>query len=431
MVTHTRHPAPTHVSGEKRPLKICLLGYRSHPYSGGQGIYIKYLSKALVDYGHIVDVISGEPYPHLDSRVCLIKLPGLNLFESPNHVTALRWQHLKSYTDFFEWFSMLTGGFPEPYTFGRRVVDYFAKTGWHYDILHDNQSLCYGLLELQKQGIPIICTVHHPITSDLEIALAKADSWKLRLLIRRWHSFLRMQKKVIQQLDHVVSVSENSRADIAQAFDIPIDNIDMIYNGIDTEEFSPIPSMQRRNTRIMVTASADAPLKGLDYLLRAMALLREKHPDLELLVVGKLKRDGETSALIDKLGIRDMLTFVSGISTKELVEYYASATLNVVPSVYEGFGLPAGEAMACGVPVVSTRGGALPEVVGDAGILVPIRDARALASAINGLLIDPARRHELGNKGRERIVERFSWEVAAAQMTDFYHEVLIHAVANG
>lgn len=431
MVTPTRHAASTDLLVNERPLKICLLSYRSQPYSGGQGIYIKYLSKALVDRGHSVDVISGEPYPHLDSRIRLIKLSGLNLFESPNHVTALRWHHLKSYTDFFEWFSMLTGGFPEPYTFGRRVVNYFAKNGWHYDILHDNQSLCYGLLKLQKQGIPTICTVHHPITSDLEIALADADSWKLRLLIRRWHSFLRMQKRVIQQLDHVVSVSENSRADIAQAFDIPIDNIDMIYNGIDTEEFSPIPSVQRQNTRIMVTASADAPLKGLDYLLRAMALLRAKYPDLELLIVGKLKGDGETSALIDKLGIRDMLTFVSGISTKKLVEYYASATLTVVPSVYEGFGLPAGEAMACGVPVVSTRGGALPEVVGDAGVLVPIRDAKALASAIDELLVDPVRRNELGNKGRERIVERFSWDVAAAQMTDFYHEVLDDADANG
>ncbi len=176
-------------------LKICLLGYRSNPYSGGQGIYIRYLSKALVKQGHQVDVISGEPYPILDPGVNLIKLPGLNLFEADNHVTALRPRHLLSYTDFFEWFSMFTGGFPEPYTFGRRLVKYFRRHKPDYDIVHDNQSLCFGLLKLQNTGIPLVATIHHPITSDLHIALGNTDDWKLRLLIRRWHSFLGMQKK--------------------------------------------------------------------------------------------------------------------------------------------------------------------------------------------------------------------------------------------
>ena len=110
-----------HATALQRPLRIALLGYRSNPYSGGQGVYIKYLSRALTALGHEVDVISGEPYPELDANVRLIKLPGLNLFEAPNHVTALRLRHLRSATDFFEWLSMLSGGFPEPYTFGRRV----------------------------------------------------------------------------------------------------------------------------------------------------------------------------------------------------------------------------------------------------------------------------------------------------------------------
>ena len=144
------------------PLKICLLGYRSNPYSGGQGIYIRYLSKALVDAGHQVDVISGPPYPILDEGVQLIKLPSLDLFEAPNHVTAIRPRHLLSFTDFFEWFSMFTGGFPEPYTFGRRLVRYFQEQQPNYDVVHDNQSLCYGLLKLQNQGVPILATIHHP-----------------------------------------------------------------------------------------------------------------------------------------------------------------------------------------------------------------------------------------------------------------------------
>ena len=430
-LTSTHHPERSN-SGEltdaanmaDKPLKICLLGYRSQPYGGGQGIYIKYLSKALVNAGHSVDVISGQPYPHLDSRVRLIPMPSLNLFEAPNHVTDLRPRHLLSYTDFIEWFSMLTGGFSEPYTFGRRIVGYLKQHGSTYDVIHDNQSLCYGLVQLQKLGMPIVCTVHHPITSDRDIALASATTFKQRLLIRRWHSFLRMQKKVIQQLDHVVTVSNRSRADIAAAFGVSHSALTVVYNGIDTDEFRPIPEINRRPLRIMATASADVPLKGLDYLLQAVAKLKGQHPNLDLLIVGKLKEDGATNRLIKRLGIASRLTFVSGIDTEQLVRYYAEASIVVVPSIYEGFGLPAGEAMASGVPVIATRGGALPEVVGDAGIQVPVKDAEAIAAAIQDLLEDPGKRALLGQAGRQRITRLFSWEIAAEQMTRYYRKVL-------
>lgn len=413
------------------PLKICLLGYRSKPFSGGQGIYIRYLSKALVKAGHSVDVISGEPYPHLDDRVRLIKMPGLNLFESANHVTALRPKHLLSYTDFFEWFSMLTGGFPEPYTFGRRVVQYLKKHGSHYDIIHDNQSLCTGLIKLQKMGFATVCTVHHPITSDRDIALASADTWRLRLLIRRWHSFLRMQQRVIRQLKHIVTVSEQSRIDIAKAFGVDQASITLVYNGIDTDIFKPVPGISRLPLRIMTTASADAPLKGLEYLLKAMAVLRPAYPDLELLIVGQLKEDGVTRKLIDDLGINSMLKHVSEIDTEELVKYYAEATIVVVPSIYEGFGLPAGEAMATGTAVIATNGGALPEVVGDAGIKVPVRDSEAIAAAIRHLLDNPLEREHLEQSGQERIQQRFSWDVTASLMIDYYRGILADANAHG
>ncbi len=424
MLTSGQNTEPAPVSSTGHKLHICILGYRSNPYSGGQGIYIHYLSKALVDAGHQVDVISGEPYPLLDERVKLIKLPGLNLFESRNHSLALRPRHLLSYTDFFEWFSMLTGGFPEPYTFGRRLVRFFKENKPAYDIVHDNQSLCFGVLKLQEEGIPVITTIHHPITSDLEIALSSAGSWKLRWLIRRWHSFLRMQKQVVPRLKHIVTVSKTSRADIASAFSIDPQKIDIVHNGIDTSVFKPLPDITRKPYRIMVTASADAPLKGLDYLLKAMALLIPEQPALELLVLGKLKEDGETRKLIEKLKIGKHLKFVSGIETEELVRLYAQATLVVVPSIYEGFGLPAGEAMACGVPVISTDGGALPEVVGNCGLIVPTRDETAIARAIDDLLGDPAKREQLGRKARARIVSLFSWQVAAKDMVDLYSRVL-------
>ncbi len=408
-----------------RPLRIALLGYRSKPHAGGQGVYIKYLSKALVDAGHTVDVISGPPYPELDPRVRLIQLPSLDLFE--NGLYSLRPRHLRSMSNIIEWLSKLTGGFAEPYTFGRRVVKYLREHGGEYDLIHDNQSLSYGMLHLQAMGLPLVTTVHHPITSDQRIALAAARRWHQRLLIRRWHSFLRMQQKVITQLHHVVTVSDCSRQDIARDFGLQPAGIALVHNGIDTEEFRPLPEVARQPLRLMATSSADAPLKGLRYLLLALARLLPRYPELELLLVSKPEPGGRTERLIERLGISAHIRCVNGISTADMVRYYAEAAIAVVPSIYEGFGLPAGEAMACGVPVISTNGGALPEVVGDAGVLVPVRDAEALAEAIDSLLQDPQRRATLGTAGRQRILEQFSWDVCARDMEAYYRKVIADA----
>jgi len=404
------------------PLNICLLGYRSAPYGGGQGIYLKYLSKALVEAGHRVDVISGQPYPHLDARVSLIKMPGLNLFETG--LGSLRFHHLRSWTNILEWTGKLTGAFAEPYCFGRRVLKYLRKSGRHYDIIHDNQCLSWGMLQLQQHGFPLVTTIHHPITSDLEIALNAASNWRERLLIRRWHSFLAMQKRVAQRLRHIVTVSERSRRDIGRAFELDANAISLVYNGIDTEEFRPRPEVTPIPCRIMATASADAPLKGVRFLLQAVAQLRDQFPHLELLMVGRPQPGGDTEQLIDQLGIADSIRIVSGISTEQLVTHYAEAQVVVVPSLYEGFGLPAGEAMACGVAVVSTDGGALPEVVGEAGLQVPVEDSAAIADAVATLLLNPLQREQLASAGRARILECFCWRRAAAQMTDYYRETL-------
>jgi glycosyltransferase involved in cell wall biosynthesis len=407
-----------------RPLKIALLGYRSNPFSGGQGIYIKYLSRALAEAGHQVDVISGPPYPDLDDNITLIKIPSLDLFAEENHVTALKLKHLTSFADFFEWWTMLTGGFAEPYTFGRRLKHYFKKQKPDYDIIHDNQSLCWGTLWLQEQGYPLVTTIHHPITSDRDIALKHAETWQQRLLIRRWHSFINMQEKVVRRLKHIVTVSDVSRRDVAEAFQINPGALTVVHNGIATDIFKPMPVIKRIPNRIMATASADQPLKGLRYLLQAIKILAAQFPDIHLTVLGKLKEDGDTANLLKTLEIDQHLTFVSGIETEELVRLYAEASVVVVPSIYEGFGLPAGEAMACGVPVISTTGGALPEVVGDAGVLVPVRDADAIATAVSELLKDDHKRESLGQAGRERILKHFSWQVAAEQFVGEYQKVI-------
>jgi glycosyltransferase involved in cell wall biosynthesis len=413
-----------HDGAVEQPLRIALLGYRSQPHSGGQGVYMRYLSKALVEAGHTVDVISGPPYPHLDPRVRLIQLPSLDLFK--NGLRSLRPRHLSSLTNIIEWLSQLTGGFAEPYTFGRRAAKHLRQHGHQYDLIHDNQSLSYGMLDVQNMGLPLVTTVHHPITHDLRIALLAARSWQERVLIRRWHSFLNMQRKVIKQLRNIVTVSDCSRQDIARDFGLQPAGISVAHNGIDIDVFKPVPGVARNPMRLMATCSADAPLKGLRYLLHAYARLLEQFPQLELLLVSKPNPGGKTERLVQRLGLVDKVRFVNGISTEQMVRYYAEAAIAVVPSVYEGFGLPAGEAMACGVPVVSTDGGALPEVVGDAGVIVPAKNVDALVQAIAALLRDPQRRDELGARGKRRIEENFCWQVCARQMTAYYRQVLAH-----
>ncbi len=405
-------------------LRIALLGYRSHPHVGGQGIYLQYLSKALVELGHSVDVISGPPYPELDPRVQLIKLPSLDLYAHPNPTRALRPQHFLSLADFYEWWSKLSGAFGEPYSFGRRLRKYFKKNKPHYDIVHDNQSLCYGLLDLQKRGVNVIATVHHPITQDRDLALAAATEKGQRWLINRWYSFLAMQKKVVQQLEHVITVSHQSQQDIAAAFDRPVEKIQVIPNGVDANIFKPLDNVTRTAFRLITTASSDQPLKGLSVLLRALAQLRSEFPDVHLVVIGKLKENGETQKELQALNLQDVVQFKSGISNQQLVEEYAQASIAIVPSLYEGFGLPAAEAMACAVPLICSDGGALPEVVGDAARLVRAGNVDDLQTALHELLSDSEVRELLGTQGRAHILQQLSWDCVGKKMERFYYQVL-------
>jgi glycosyltransferase involved in cell wall biosynthesis len=372
-----------------------------------------------------VDVISGPPYPELDARVNLIQLPSLDLYAHKNPHWALRPNHLLSLADFSEWWSKLSGGFGEPYSFGRRLVRYFKKHTTHYDIIHDNQSLCYGLLQLQSFGENVIATVHHPITRDREIALAAATTKGQRWLINRWYSFLTMQKNVVKKLDHVLTVSQQSQQDIADAFDRPLAKITIIPNGIDTEIFKPLPDIQRKNWQIITTASSDQPLKGLSVLLNALAQLRGEFPQLRLLVIGKLKLDGVTEKELNALQLADCVEFKTGISTEQLVREYAESKIAVVPSLYEGFGLPAGEALACGIPLICSDGGALPEVVGNAALMVKAGDVADLVNALRTLLTNDTMCEQLSIVGRAHSLQHLSWQVVGEQLSDYYRSILI------
>ena len=407
---------------DEQPLRIALLGYRSAPHSGGQGIYVKYLSRSLAKLGHQVTVISGPPYPELDDSVSLVQLPSLDLYE--HGLRSVTPCQLLNRLNLIEWFSKLTGGFAEPWLFGERFSRWYVDREGSFDVIHDNQTLAYGILKVEEGRTPLVTTIHHPITRDYAVALAAEPKWYLRLLIHRWHGFLRMQKRVAKRLSAVVTVSQASAIDIAADFAVKPEAISVMPLGVDIDVFRPLSGVQREPFRLMTTASADAPLKGLPVLLKAMARLRPQFPELMLTLIGKPKTDGETRRLINRLGLDDAIDYRHGISTEEMVACYAKATVAVVPSLYEGFGLPAIEAMACGVPLVSTNGGALPEVVGEAGQVVAAGDEQALASAIAGLLSSSEERERLAAAGRDRAINEYCWDRCAERMVAYYREVI-------
>jgi glycosyltransferase involved in cell wall biosynthesis len=405
------------------PLRVCLLSYRCNPHSGGQGVYVKNLSRALRGLGHAVDVLAGPPEIALDGGVRRIALAGLDLYNPADPFRMPRAAELADPVNFLEWAGVASMGFPEPFTFGLRAFRFLKRRLAAYDVLHDNQSLSYGIWALSRRA-PTVATIHHPVTVDRRFAVA-AERAALRKLQRwRWYSFIGMQKRVARRLPAVITVSECARNDIRREFGIPAGRFRVVPNGIDTELFRPLAGVEREPGRIIVTNSADMPLKGLTHLLAAVAAARAAHPGLRLVVIGSPNRDGAVERMVAELGIAACVRFTGRIGDADLVRHYARASLAVVPSVYEGFGLPAGEAMACSVPVVLTTGGALPEVVGDAGLLVPPADPAALARAIGALLDCPPQAAELGRRGFERVQRHFSWRRAARQTVAAYREVI-------
>ena len=416
------NPSPMNSGSKDKSLNICLISYRSNPHSGGQGVYLKNLSRALKNLGHRVDILSGPPDPNIDADIPVTRLPCLDLYNPADPFRVPTLKELRNPLNLMEWLSVSTMGFPEMFIFGIRAYGYLRKRLHRYDIVHDNQSLSYGIWALGRK-IPAVATIHHPITVDRNLAIRSVRPFWKKLKHLRWHSFLRMQKIVSKTFTHIITVSEAARDDIGRDFNIPWNRFCIIHNGIDTDLFYPLPGIEREPNRLIVTNSADVPLKGLYYLLDAVAELSHRYR-LKLIVIGSAKKNGGVEKKIRDLNIGHLIHFTGRIGHAEFVRQYARASIAVIPSIYEGFGIPAGEAMACGVPVISTTGGALPEVVGDAGILVPPADSQALIQAIRNLMLNPMRATRLGQKGYKRIQNQFTWKAAAEKTAACYREVI-------
>ncbi|MCP3923987.1 MAG: glycosyltransferase family 4 protein [Desulfobacterales bacterium] len=406
----------------KDKLNIGLISYRSNPYCGGQGVYIRNLSRELSNLGHNVEVIAGPPDPLLNNGVKLTMLECLDLY---NPEALFRTPSIKELMDpinLYEWLSVSTMGYPEPFTFGLRAYRYLRKRKDKFDIIHDNQCLSYGMLAIKKH-FPTIATIHHPISIDRQIALDSVRSWWKKLKHRRWYSFIGMQKKVSRKLDKIITVSESSKNDICNDFQTGSDNFEVVPNGIDTDIFYPKNDIEKDPDRIIVTNSADTALKGLYYLLKALKIIEQKRK-IKLTVIGTPKKNGGIEKLVKELNIGHLIDFTGRIDDERFVNEYAKASIAVVPSVYEGFGLPVGEAMACGIPVITTDGGALAEVAGDAAVVVPTKSPEKLSEAIIKLLDDKEEMERLGKAGYERVMENFTWKKAAERTVEVYRKVI-------
>ncbi|MFV0136275.1 glycosyltransferase family 4 protein [Streptomyces sp. HMX87] len=436
-------PRPDLAADGLRPLRIALLTYKGNPFCGGQGVYVRHLSRELARLGHRVEVIGAQPYPVLDvldvrdvrdvrdgdrdghHNPHLTELPSLDLYRQPDPFRTPKRDEYRDWIDALEVATMWTGGFPEPLTFSLRARRHLRARRGDFDVVHDNQTLGYGLLG--DLGAPLVTTVHHPITVDRQLELDAAETWQRRCSVRRWYAFTRMQKRVARRLPSVLTVSGSSRQEIVDHLGVRRDRVHVVHIGADTDLFSPDPSVPQVPGRIVTTSSADVPLKGLVFLVEALAKVRTEQPGAHLVVVGKRPAGGPVAQAIERYGLDGAVRFVKGISDAELVDLVRSAEIACVPSLYEGFSLPAAEAMATGTPLLATTGGAIPEVAdpdGETCLAVPPGDAGALAAGLGRLLGDPGLRARLGHAGRQRVLERFTWARAAEGTVARYREAI-------
>ncbi len=425
---------PVPVPGPDDPLRIAWLVYRGNPHCGGQGVYTRYVAREVAALGHEIAVLSGQPWPQLDDPDHLVQVPGLDLYRQPDPFRVPHVREFRDSVDVREFALMCTAGFPEPWAFSERAHRLLRSRRADFDLVHDNQALGTGVLKMMRDGWPVTATIHHPITVDRELDLAHASGWRRRLSLWRWYGFLRMQLRVAPRIPRVVTVSDSSKRDIAAQMGVPLEHMTVVPIGVDESLFRPLPHITRVPGRLMTTASADVPLKGLTVLLDALAKIRVERPDAHLVVIGRLKDGSAVPALIDQLGLDGAVEFVSGVSDERIVELYAEADVAVVPSLYEGFSLPAAEAMACGVAVVATTGGALPEVVGPDGECartVSPGDPSALATMVLEVLADPDQRRRLGERGRARVLERFTWRSHAEGLVRIWREELAEQARRG
>lgn len=415
-----------------RPLRICFVAYRGNMRCGGQGVYLWFLARELARMGCEVEVFVGPPYPD--------EMPfAQRVHHVPNQEFWARWftrdyvgmlpdgapLRVLSPLNLYELGASLMGFLPEPFAFSCRAFGAMARRlreGARWDLVHDVQCLGWGLLAVRALGLPIATTVHHPLSVDRRASFVR-DQTTLDAIGTAQFYPIGMQSFVARRIDKVFTSSEASALEIARDFGVSPDRISNVWNGIDTDLYSPDEGVESGRTELLCVGRSVDPNKGVKTLIRALALLPESSA---LTLVDDDHRGNPVFDWARKAGVGERVNVVGRVSTDELVHLYRRAALVVVPSRYEGFGLPAVEAMACGTPVVACAAGALSEVmrVAPGGLVVPRDDPEGLAKGILTLIEQPDIRARLGRLGRERVVAHFSWARVAAATAEGYAEVI-------
>jgi len=408
-------------------MKICLLTYRGNPYCGGQGIYTMHLASELVKSGHEVHVIQGPPYFPPIKGVHLHYVSNHNFFNvRKNYI-----KHHKPFAafnplNFYEFVASKLGIFPEIETFSFRVFFKLRELlkVHKFDIIHDNQNLGYGFLLIKNFGIPFVSTIHHPLTIDRSTWFEHPSDFSLKIKRVLYYPLI-MQGFVARKMDHILTVSQDSAQEIIRAFRVKPEKISVAYNGLDTDRFRPLTGVRKKENSVIFVGNGGGQEKGVVYLLKALTLTRNK---VHLTVVdGGAPNRRYVTKWIDRFGLNDRIHFTGKISGEKLIELYSMNQIAVSPSLYEGFGFPAAEAMACGLPLVASDAGALPEVTGEnmeAACIVSARDPHELAEAIDYLIDHPDERKRMGIAARRRISETFTWERAACDTVEMYRKVI-------
>ncbi|MGB9699960.1 MAG: glycosyltransferase family 4 protein [Thermodesulfobacteriota bacterium] len=403
-------------------MKIVLLCYRGNPYCGGQGVYLYFLSREMARRGHEVTILVGSPKPWPMPWARVIYIENLNLWGRKKDLLPVSPWRIFHPLNFYELAVTRLGFFPEMLLFSLRALKVLKELMIYerIDIIHDIQSLGYGLLFLKLYGRPLITTVHHPLTVDLQASLERNKNFKEKYYSLVFYP-IGMQRKVIHYCDRIITSSRESAKEIQRAFHVAADKIRMVYNGLDADFFCPLPLPRQPNSLLFV-GNTDDPKKGLKYLLQALTLLP---PHINLTIVDEGPPQKTYAAdFVKKYSLSARVVFTGKVSAEKLRLLYNTASLVVLPSLYEGFGLPAAEAMACGTPVIATKAGALPEVVGEegAGLLVPPRNAPALAQAIMEIMEDEKKAKIMGEAGRRRVEKLFTWSKVAERTEAVYKE---------
>ncbi len=411
-------------------MKICFLMYQGNMYSGGQGIYLHYLTRELARMGHEVHVIAGAPFPRLAEGVIAHNIID-DSYWTYHHYKKDWVYNREPLSHFHPWnfydfvstrvaLSSLLTNFSLRAYFKLRELSKEHR----FDVVHDNQTLSYGVWAMHRSGFPLVATIHHPLSYDLRNALRQAGSVYERARRILWSPWV-MQEFVARRLQRVIVVSETSRVDVEAAFELPPEKVRVVYNGIDTDTFRPLPGVERVPNKLLFVGNSEDRNKGARYLLEALNILKDEL-DFQVTFVDNFKHNLKlVPELVNAFGLNSRVEFTGRVPTEDLVRHYNEARLFVTSSVHEGFGLPLAEAMACGAPTLGTRIGAYEEIAvhGESGWLVPPRDPRALADGIRMLWNDASLRQRLSDGGRRRVAGKFNWRRAAEETLAVYEEI--------